>query len=213
MSKNEIAQAPEVLSGFLMYMQTIRGKSPRTVEQYYVDLRTFFRWLLQKRGLAPADADPRTVTLEKVDLALAGAVTLTELYEFLYYASDERKNNAATRARKVSCLRSFYKYLCETRGLLRENPTRNLDTPRKKKSLPKYLTLEDAMELLTHVESDYPERDACILTLFLNCGLRLSELCALNTDSIVGDRMTVLGKGNKERLLYLNDACQSARGA
>lgn len=210
MDKKLLDEAPKLIRDYLVYMQTVKGKSPRTVEQYYIDLRTFFRFLLRARGRVDQNADFEEITIESVDTELAGSVTLTDLYEFLYYVANERSNNASTRARKVACLRSFYRYACEKTGILRENPTRNLDTPKKKKSLPKYLTLEESMELLNSISGDYKERDYCILTLFLNCGLRLSELCGLNLGDIGKETLTVTGKGNKERTVYLNSACVDA---
>lgn len=208
-----LAQAPEIIREFLFYLQTIKGKSPRTVEQYYIDLRTFFRFLIKQRGLPGGEREFEQISIDAVDAALADTVTLREIYEFLYYVSNQRHNNATTRARKVSCLRSFYKYACDRTGTLKNNPTRNLDTPKKKKSLPKYLTLEQCMELLTHVDGDYRERDVCILTIFLNCGLRLSELCALNIADVGAETLRVTGKGNKERTVYLNDACKQTLAA
>lgn len=203
-------EAPRIIHDFLVYMQTIRGKSPRTVEQYYIDLRTFFRFLLHARGLADAETDFEKIEIGGVDAALAGSVTLSDLYEFLYYMMNERGNNAATRARKVSCLRSFYRWACEKAGILGEDPTRNLDAPKKKKTLPKHLSLEESIELLRDVDGDYRERDVCILTLFLNCGLRLSELCGLNLGDVGRETLNVTGKGNKERVVYLNAACTDA---
>ncbi|MDR3645706.1 MAG: tyrosine recombinase XerC [Clostridia bacterium] len=202
--------APKLIRDFLIYMQTIRGKSPRTVEQYYIDLRMFFRFIIRARGLAGGETELERIPIDAVDVSLAGSVTLTDLYEFLYCMANERSNNSATRARKVSCLRSFYKYACEKTGILTENPTRNLDTPKKKRSLPKHLTLEESMEFLRHIDGDYKERDYCIMTLFLNCGLRLSELCGLNLSDVREETLVVTGKGNKERTVYLNEACIEA---
>lgn len=202
--------APKIIRNFLVYMQTIKGKSPRTVEQYYIDLRTFFRFILRFKGLVSADTEFEKISIESVDSDLAGSITLTDIYEFLYFTANERANNAATRARKVSCLRSFYHYSCEKTGVIKDNPTVNLDTPKKKRTLPKHLTLEECMELLTHIDGDFKERDYCILTLFLNCGLRLSELCGLNLGDIGKETINVTGKGNKERTVYLNDACVDA---
>ena len=137
------------------------------------------------------------------------SITLSDVYEYLNYTMSERENNAKTRARKVSSLRSFFKYLTTKAHILEENPIQELEIPALKKSLPKYLTLEQSLELLSHMDSSSPKRDFCMVTLFLNCGIRLSELVGLNLSNIHMHEksMTVLGKGNKERLLYLNDAC------
>lgn len=207
---NEI---PEVIKRFLTYMETIKGKSPRTVREYAFDLRTFFRFILIRKGLVPEDTPLPQISMSLVDLKLAGSVTLSDIYEFLYYISNERKNGPATRARKISCIRSFYKYLCEKTGQLKNNPTQTLESPKKKKALPKYLTLDESVHFLQNVGGKYPERDYCILTLFLNCGLRLSELCGLNLGDVGENSLTVTGKGNKERVVYLNDACRQALDA
>lgn len=210
MDKRIFDESPKAVKDFLIYMETIRGKSPKTVTEYALDLRTFFRFIKQKRGLCPQDADFEEVEVDDVDIPLISSVMLEDIYEYMIYLSRERKNNASTRSRKVSSLRSFYKYVCEKAGLIKENPTRNLETPKKKRSLPKYLSLEESIDVLDGVEGDYKERDFCILTLFLNCGIRLSELVGINLGDIRDDRLTVTGKGNKERNIYLNNACLSA---
>lgn len=208
--KDLIQGAPKIIRDFLIYMETIKGKSSKTVEEYYVDLRTFFRYINQQKGLCPAEMPFEEIDIQNVDLSLVSAVTLQDIYEYMYYITRVRQNNASTRSRKISSLRSFYKYLCDKAGLIKENPTRNLETPKKKKSLPKYLTLEESIELLNGIEGDYKERDYCILILFLNCGMRLSELVGLNKSDIRGNYITVTGKGNKQRSLYLNESCISA---
>lgn len=127
------------------------------------------------------------------------------------YLSDNRKNNASTRARKVSSLRSFFNYLANKTHQIDDNPTKDLDTPKRKSALPKFLTLEDSLELLKSVNGPYKERDYCILTLFLNCGMRLSELVNIDLCDIRGNNtLKLTGKGNKERIIYLNQACNDA---
>ena len=210
--KLEILQScPPVIRDFLTYNETIRGKSSRSVEGYFLDLQTFFRYILLVRGLVPKDAEFEKITIEKVDIELIKTVTVSDLYAFLVFCKEERQNGAASRARKTSTLRIFFKYLSVQTHQLDNNPAEMLETPKVKQSLPKHLTLEDSLELLNSVEGPYKERDYCILTLFLNCGLRLAELCALNLSSISGDgTLTVVGKGNKERMVYLNSACLDA---
>ncbi len=206
-----LAEAPVVLRNFLGYTETIKGKSPKTAEEYYLDLRTFFRFLKQKRGLAPADADFESIPIADVDIPLIETVTLTDVYEFMNYAASARGNAAAARARKTSSLRMFFRYLTAKTGQLKVNPVEELDSPKLKRALPKYLTLEESLDLLRTVDGPYRERDYCMLTLFLNCGLRLSELVGLNLADIRPDHtMRVVGKGNKERIVYLNDACLAA---
>ena len=210
--KLEILQScPPVIRDFLTYNETIRGKSSRSVEGYFLDLQTFFRYILLVRGLVQKDTEFEKITIEKVDIELIKTVTVSDLYAFLVFCKEERQNGAASRARKTSTLRIFFKYLSVQTHQLDNNPAEMLETPKVKQSLPKHLTLEDSLELLNSVEGPYKERDYCILTLFLNCGLRLAELCALNLSSISGDgTLTVVGKGNKERMVYLNSACLDA---
>ena len=206
----KIEGTPPVIREYLIYMQTIRGKSPKTVSEYFGDLRTFFRWLLKIRGLTNQDTEDSEISIESVDLALISSVTLKDIYEFLFYITNERKNNASTRSRKISCLRSFYKYLCNKAEIEKEKTNRKLETPKKKKSLPKHLSLEESMDFLKNIDGDHKERNYCIMTLFLNCGLRLSELCGLNLGDISEQTIKVTGKGNKERTVYLNKACLEA---
>lgn len=210
MDRDLLKTAPAVIRDFLVYMQTIRGKSPKTVEEYYIDLRTFFRFIKKSRGLCNENAEFESIDISDVDLALAASVSLSDAYEYLFYITRERNNRPATRSRKVSSLRSFYKYYCDKMGLIRENPVRNLETPKKRASLPKYLTLEESMTFLSSIDGTYAVRDYCIMTLFLNCGLRLSELVGINLSDIQDNRLTVTGKGNKQRTVYLNKACLDA---
>ena len=210
--KLEILQScPPIIRDFLTYNETIRGKSSRSVEGYFLDLQTFFRYILLVRGMVPKDTEFEKITIEKVDVNLIKTITVSDLYAFMVFCKEERQNGAASRARKTSTLRIFFKYLSVQTHQLDNNPAEMLETPKVRQSLPKHLTLEDSLELLNSVEGPYKERDYCILTLFLNCGLRLSELCALNLSSISGDgTLTVVGKGNKERMVYLNSACLDA---
>ena len=208
----EILQScPSVIRDFLTYNETIRGKSSRSVEGYYLDLQTFFRYILLIRGKVPKDTEFENISIESVDIALIKTITISDLYGFMVYCKEERQNGAASRARKTSTLRIFFKYLSVQTHQLETNPAELLESPKVKQSLPKHLTLEDSLELLNSVDGANKERDFCILTLFLNCGLRLAELCALNLSSISSeDTLTVIGKGNKERIVYLNTACVNA---
>ena len=161
------------------------------------------------------------IPIDDIDLAFLRDVTLSDAYDYLEYMSGERptqQNSAATdyglnsnsRARKVSAIRAFFRYLTDKKHVLEVNPVSNLESPTIRKSLPVYLTADDSVRLLEAVQGEYAERDYCILTLFLNCGLRVSELVGLNLSDFQGDTVRVLGKGNKERTVYLNDACRLA---
>lgn len=202
---------PAFLRDFLTYNETIKGKSSRSVEGYYIDLRTFFRYLLLVRDIAPKDVEFNKIDINAADIELVRSVTISDLYAFMVYCKEELKNNTATRARKTSTLRIFFKYMSVQTHQIPTNPAELLESPKVKQSLPKHLTLENSLELLNSVDGANERRDYCILTLFLNCGLRLSELCGLNLSDISGDGiMTVTGKGNKERAVYLNDSCKAA---
>lgn len=210
MAVNFMDEAPDIIKQFLLYMQNIKGRGINTVDGYYLDLRTFFRFVNMHRKLVDSSLEFDEIKIDNVDIDLVRSVTLRETYEYMYYLQRERDNNQASRARKTSSLRQFYRYL-EREHIIDKNPLKDLETPKKKKSLPKYLTLEQSIELLNAVDGDNYYRDYCILTLFLNCGLRLSELVGLNFSDIRTDNtMRVLGKGNKERIIYLNKACVDA---
>lgn len=208
MASNPISDAPEVIARFLGYMQTVKGKSQTTVKEYYNDLKTFFKYIKFKRNPTLSFDE---ITIDDVDIELIETITLTDVFEFMNYIVSQRHNNNATRARKTTSLRSFFKFLNKITKQLSVNPIEDLETPKIPKNLPKYLTLEQSLELLESVDGKNYERDYCILTLFLNCGLRLDELVSLNYKDIRPDNtMIVTGKGRKQRLVYLNSACQNA---
>lgn len=211
MRKEYWQECPELLRGYLGYMETVKGRSSKTVDEYYTDLRTFFRFMKRQRGLVTVDAADDTIPIQDVDLEFVRSITLTDIYEYLNYAKNERGNSNKTRARKTSSLRMFYRYLTEKTQQLTYNPVQNLDTPKAKKALPRYLSLEQSLELLTKVNGEFAQRDYCMLVLLLNCGLRRAELAGLNLEDIGRDNtLRVRGKGNKERMLYLNEACRTA---
>ena len=203
-------EAPALIRDFLVYHETIQGHSCRTIDEYFLDLRSFFRYIKQKKNLISKDVPFDSIMIDDVDLSLVHSITLSDVYDFMSFLSQDRSLTATSRARKVATIRSFYKYLTNKAKLLRENPVQDLDSPRLRKSLPRYLNLDESIELLDSVAGKNSSRDYCILTLFLNCGLRISELVGLNVTDVRGDQLRVLGKGNKERMLYLNEACQQA---
>jgi len=214
-------QSPPILRDFLTYHETIQGHSRKTVDEYFLDLRNFFRYIKLLKGLVPRSSELDEISIDDVDLQFVKAVTLSDVYSYMSYLSRDRikHQNAASpqygltpaaRARKIASIRSFYKYLTNKAKLLAENPMQDLDTPRGKKSLPRYLDLEQSLQLLNSVTGANKERDYCILMLFLNCGLRISELVGLNLTDVRGDQLRVLGKGNKERVVFLGDSCKDA---
>lgn len=206
-----LLSCPPVIRDFLTYSEVIKGKSAKSVEEYYFDLQTFFRYILLIRGKVDRETDFENIDIACVDAELIKSVTISDLYSFIVFCKEERGNSATTRARKTSTLRIFFKYLSSQIHLLENNPAELLESPKVKSALPKHLTLENSLELLLAVDGPNKERDYCILTLFLNCGMRLSELCGLNLSDIRSDgTLRLLGKGNKERIVYINDACSDA---
>ena len=209
-----MAECPNILREYLGYMETVKGRSANAVNGYFIDLRTFFRYLLIQRGICKSNSDtPPDIHL--VDLDLLRTVTLADLFEFMNYCKSERDNSNVTRARKVSSLRQFFHYLTEVVHKLDDNPAKNLSTPKLPSRMPKHLTLDQSLQLLQVAgQGKYAERDYCIITLLLNCGLRRAEIAGLNRTDVRDDNtLRVIGKGNKERILYLNEACQQALAA
>ena len=211
MKREDFALLPALVVDYLIYIEAIKGHSELSVLEYASDLRTFFRYISVQKQLSPADIDEDKIDLRNIDINVIKSITLNDAYQFLIYCKNVRKNNEATRARRVVAIRRFFTYLTDNLGLLETNPMKNLDTPKIKKSLPKYLTLEEAQRLLSVIDGKYKERDYAIITLFLNCGMRLAELVSIDYSDIKSDGTIVItGKGNKERTIYLNQACIDA---
>lgn len=211
LKKEFISEAPQPIKDFLMYMQNILGRSPLTINEYYSDLRTFFRYIIKQKGLVNDDVPMEDISISCVDIDFVRSISSDDILDFFNYCIDERENKPASRARKTTVLRHFFKHLKERRFLIEKNPMDIIVSPKRKKALPKYLTLQQSQKLLDVVDGKYKIRDECILTLFLNCGLRLSELVGININDINDERiLKVCGKGNKEREIYLNDACMEA---
>lgn len=207
---NTLTDCPEILKRFLIYLQTIKGKSPKTVYEYFLDIRMFFRFLKRNRALVSSDIAFDEIIISDVGIDILKTVTLSEVYDFLYYVLNDRKDIASTRSRKSSALRTFFSYLTVKTNLLDVNPVAELEVPSQRKRLPKYLSLEESLQLLSSIEGKYAERDYCITVLFLNCGLRVSELVGININDIKGNTLRVVGKGDKERSIHLNKACLDA---
>lgn len=201
---------------FAIYKRTIQGCSEKTVNEYMLDLRTFFRYLLAvEQGIEIDSEEFLKINVSTIDALYLSKIKTEQIYEFLFYTGDKRQNMWSAKARKLSAIKALYKYMTLKRNYFEENPAINIESPKPKKTLPKFLNLDESLLLLQAVlddeESNTKERDYCIITLFLNCGMRLSELVGINLTDI--DRelrsLRVLGKGNKERVIYLNEACQS----
>jgi len=201
---------PPIILEFLLYLETIRNLSSRTVEAYWIDLRTFFRYLYMARGVVDKTTEFSDISIDDLTIDFIKTITQLEIYEYLHFTMSNRDNNANTRSRKISALRSYFKYLTVKAHKLDDNPVKDLEVPALKKTLPRYLSLDESVSLLNSVDGDFATRDYCMITLFLNCGMRLSELCGINIQDIHEETITITGKGNKERQVYLNTACKKA---
>jgi len=207
----EYLSSPPIIRDFLIYNETVRNKSSKTVTDYFLDLRIFFRFIKLHYGIVDNDTEFEKISIDDIDIVLVKRISLSDVFMFMIYLKNVRLNNDRSRARRTSALKQYFSYLTNRANLLETNPIKELDSPKLKKSLPKHLTLEQSFELLNSVDGNYKERNFAIITIFLNCGLRLSELCGLNLGDIRDDNtMKVTGKGNKERIVYINDACVSA---
>ena len=218
---NKYTDCPQILRDFLTYHENIKGQSPRTISEYYLDLRMFLRFIKLMRNEMPMNTPLEDIPIKDVDLAFAGSITTSEIFDFLSYLANDRPLNPdssftdygiepAARSRKLSAIKSFYKYLTVRTKQLQENPVADLEYPKLRKSLPKYLTFEQSAALLQAVSGPNEKRDYAILMLFLNCGIRRSELVGLNLSDVYEDRIRVVGKGNKERFVYFGSACRKA---
>ncbi len=201
---------PTIIEDFLSYLETIKGKSQNTTSAYKYDLVLFMRFLKIRRKIYASDFPLNEIDISDIDDLFMKSINLSDLYGFLAFAANIRGNKSHARARKVACLRSYFKYLHTKVHLIDDNPTIELETPKTGERQPIHLTLEESRTLLDSISSENTERDYAIITLFLNCGLRLSELCSIDINRIKGDTLAVVGKGNKERTVYLNDACRLA---
>lgn len=212
---------PVILRDFLTYHETIKGQSQKTISEYYLDLRMFLRFIKLMRCDMPLHTNLEDIDIKDVDIEFVGSITTSDIFDFLSYLANDRVVNpdspapeygisSTARARKLSAIKSFYKYLTVRTKQLQENPVADLEYPKLRKSLPRYLTLEQSAALLQAVSGQNEKRDYAILMLFLNCGIRRSELVGLNLTDVYEDRIRVVGKGNKERFVYFGTACRKA---
>ena len=215
------SDCPQILREFLIYHENIKGQSQLTISEYYLDLRMFLRFVMLMRNDMPIQTSLDAIDIKNIDLAFIQSIDASDVFDFLSYLANDRTTNpssaapeygisASSRARKLSAIKSFYKYLTVRTKQLDENPVADLEYPKLRKSLPKYLTLDQSAALLQAVSGKNQTRDYAILMLFLNCGIRRSELVNLNISDIYEDRIRVVGKGNKERFVYFGTACRKA---
>lgn len=202
------SELPDELHDFLTYLETIKGKSSNTIAGYTHDLVMFFRFLSIYKGYCGKNTDFYEVDISGFKADMIRKIRLSDLYAYLSFAEKQRGNGAYARARKVAALKSFFKFLTGKTGIIDENPAQELESPKINKRHPVYLTLNQSLSLLNSMDKTYKyyTRDYCILTLFLNCGMRVSELCSINISKIKGDTLNIIGKGDKERTIYLTDS-------
>ena len=212
---------PQVLRDFLAYHENIKAQSPKTISEYFLDLRMFLRYIKLMRNNMPKNTDLNIIPIKDIDIDFIRSITTSEIFDFLSYLANDREPNPesysstkgispTSRSRKLSAIKSFYKYLTIRTKQLSENPVADLEYPKLRKSLPKYLTMSESAALLKSVSGANQKRDYAILMLFLNCGIRRSELVGLNINDVYEDRIRVIGKGNKERFVYFGSSCRKA---
>ena len=205
--------SPDIVE-YVRYLEVIAGKSANTAFNYYCDLRNFSKFMKRRRGLVPDDMEMKDIDPKGLDTAFWGSVSKEDIYEYLYFLSRECGNKKSSTARRLASLHGFYDYLVNQVNRLQQNPTASIRPPKQDKVLPKYLTAEQSKDLLecTQTQSDFPERDYCMVVLFLNCGMRLAELVGMDLEDIDLEQRQIrlFGKGHKERMVYLNDACVEA---
>jgi site-specific recombinase XerD len=211
-----LRDCPDLIKKYLFYTSTIRGKENLTVKTYFFDLKNFFLYILDFKNVISINSNELTPSeeiqlLNNLTVDILNDITQQDILQYLYYCKNELNLSTSTRSKHLSAIKGYFKYMCNTEKVINNNPTLNIENPKKPTNLPVYLTLEDAQKLLENIDGQNYKRDYCIITLFLNCGLRLSELVSINIDDLRSDNtLKFRGKGNKERIIYLNNACLQA---
>ena len=213
----DLSSLPSLVREFASYKAVVQNASEKTISEYLLDLRIFFRFLLAKdKKINPQSEEFEKIDIKNIDLDYIKNISTEDIYEFLMYADSVRGNMAAAKSRKLSAIKGFFKYLHTKRMMIDDNPAINIESPKKKQALPKFLSIDESLLLLDAVKNDIESksrvRDYAIITLFLNCGMRVSELVGIDINDV--DRelrsLTVTGKSNKQRIVYLNSACRDA---
>ena len=214
MNLDQINDAPDILMEFLEYHSTVRGHSDKTVAGYYLDLKILFRFIKRRRHIVPADTPFNEIDISDVDIDFIKSIRIEELYRYQSFSPEmsgsNRSLSAASRCRRTSSVKSFYNYLTVKRHLLDFNICQELDMPKRPNLLPRYLEEAECERLLSVCDGPFALRDYCILMLFMSCGMRVSELVYLNVSDIYDDHLRVVGKGNKERMIYFAQGCREA---
>lgn len=214
MNLDKINDAPDILMEFLEYHSTVRGHSDKTVAGYYLDLKILFRFIKRRRHLVPSNTPFNEIDISDVDIDFIKSIRIEELYRYQSFSPEmsnsDRSLSAASRCRRTSSVKSFYNYLTVKRHLLDTNICQELDMPKRPNLLPRYLEESECQRLLAVCDGPFALRDYCILMLFMSCGMRVSELVSLNLSDIYDDHLRVVGKGNKERMIYFAEGCREA---
>lgn len=205
-----VTEHPKRLDDFIRYMETMRGSAKNTIDGYSTDLMLFFKFMKVRRGFISDKVEFKDIKVNDIDDDFIKEITLDDIHSFLIFSSKYLDNGNSTIARKIASMRALFKYMHTKLKIIPYDVTLDLDKPKIGKRKPKYMNLDEATNLLDSVSSRNPERDLLIITLFLNCGMRLAELCSINASDIKGDIIRIIGKGDKERLVYLNESCIDA---
>lgn len=200
-------EIPLFFKNFLTYTETIKGKSTNTVNEYYYDLRLFLKYVSLFKQTVWNLEKLHNIDISKITIDDIKSIDLQYLHDYMSFCQNQLHNSPTTRCRKTASLKSFFKYLKLKVNLIEVNPASELESPKLKERLPKHLNVEECVELLDTVDGKFKERNYCIMTFLLNCGLRLSEIVSINIEDASNDKLTVIGKGDSERDIYLNDAC------
>ncbi len=204
------SECPDFLNEYIFYLRVVKGRAETTIEEYFINIRMFLRYIRMIKE--DPDMPFECISIKDFTVQMLKEITLKDIYDFEYYLAEERKNKNAAVARKTAALKSFFNYLYKRANLIDSNPAVDIERPAVKKALPKYLTLEESIRLLATESFENPERDYCMLVLFLNCGMRLNELVSINIGDIdfIEKKLLLKGKGSKQRMIYINDACVEA---
>lgn len=211
-----LRDCPNLIKDYLFYISTIKGKEQLTVKTYFFVLKDFFLYILKQKNIINYDSEKLNLSeelklLHKLTVDILESITQQDILEYLYSCKNDLKLSTETRSKHLSAIKGYFMYMCTTKKIIKNNPTLGIDSPKKASTLPVYLTLEESQKLLQSIDGEFYERDFCIITLFLNCGLRLSELVSINLSDLRSDNtIKIRGKGNKERIIYLNNSCLNA---
>ena len=214
MNLDQITDAPDILMEFLEYHSTVRGHSDQTIAAYYLDLKILFRFLKRRRRLVDPTVPFSEIDITDIDIDFIKTIKIEELYRYQSFSPEMMQSSnalsAASRCRRTSSVKSFFQYLTAKRHLLEYNVCQELDMPKRQASLPRYLEESECDALLSACDGPFALRDYCMLMILLCCGLRVSELVSLNLTDVYEDHLRVIGKGNKERVVFFAEGCREA---